>query len=189
MAKQWFVLHTYSGHENKVKSNIEKKMAQEGLKDWVVQVAIPSESVAEVKDGKRVVTTRKVFPGYVMIEMDIPEGPKTPDEHLKIQEVYQKIRDIPGVTGFLGTATQPVPLRQEEVDNILAQGQEGAQKKPKAKMSFSVGEKVKVIEGPFANFYGTVTEYSDTKGKLTVEISIFGRPTPLELDVFQVERE
>jgi len=188
MAKQWYVLHTYSGHENKVKTNIEKKMNQEGLNQYVLQVTIPSETVAEIRDGKRYNTLRKIFPGYVMLEMDIPEAEKGSETELAIREIYQKIRDIPGVTGFLGTATKPVALRPEEVENIMSQAS-GAQKKPKAKQTFTIGEKIKVIEGPFANFYGSVTDFSVEKGKLTVEISIFGRPTPLELDVFQVERE
>ncbi len=191
MAKNWFVIHTYSGHENKVKTNIEKKMNQAvqegGMQGFVAQVIIPSETVAEIRDGKRVTMTRKVYPGYVMLEMDLPEGSGA-DHDLFIQELYQKVRDIPGVTGFLGTVTKPVPLRQEEVDSILAQARGDATKKPKAKESYNLGEKVKVIEGAFANFNGEVTEFNEEKGKLTVTISIFGRPTPLELDVFQVER-
>jgi transcriptional antiterminator NusG len=192
MAKQWYVIHTYSGHENKVKANIDRKVMMDGLGQYISQVIIPSEAVAEVRDGKRVTTSRKVFPGYVMLEMDLPEVKTNPEEELKITEILQKIQDIPGVTGFVGTGrgNKPVPLNQEEVDNILVQmGEKQQQKRPKAKQSFSVGERIKVIEGPFSNFYGVVKDFAEDKGKLTVEISIFGRPTPLELDVFQVERE
>jgi transcriptional antiterminator NusG len=192
MAKQWYVIHTYSGHENKVKANIDRKVMMDGLGQYISQVIIPSEAVAEVRDGKRVTTSRKVFPGYVMLEMDLPEVKANPEEELKVTEILQKIQDIPGVTGFVGTGrgNKPVPLNQEEVDNILIQmGEKQQQKRPKAKQSFSVGERIKVIEGPFSNFYGVVKDFAEDKGKLTVEISIFGRPTPLELDVFQVERE
>ena len=188
MAKQWYVIHTYSGHENKVKTNLEKKVQNENLAETISQVVIPSEAVAEIRDGKRRTTTRKVFPGYVLVEMDLQDVPKGSDEDLKIQELFQKIRDIPGVTGFLGSGTKPVPLKQDEIDNIMAQS--GARgERPRPKLTFSVGERVKVIEGPFANFSGRIQEVNDEKGKLTVEISIFGRPTPLELDVFQIERE
>jgi len=188
MAKQWYVIHTYSGHENKVKSNLEKKVQLEGLENYVAQVSIPSEDVAEIRDGKRRTTSRKVFPGYVLVEMDMPEVEKGSDEDLKVQDIFQKIRDLPGVTGFLGSGNKPVPLKPEEMENIFAQsGDRGG--RPRAKLTFSVGERIKVIEGPFANFSGVVKDYNEEKGKLTVEISIFGRPTPLELDVFQVERE
>ena len=188
MAKQWYVIHTYSGHENKVKSNLEKKVQLEGLESYVSQVSIPSEEVAEIKDGKRRTTNRKVFPGYVLLEMDLPEVEKGSDEDLKIQDIFQKIRDLPGVTGFLGSGNKPVPLKPEEMENIFAQsGDRGG--RPRSKLTFSTGERIKVIEGPFANFSGMVQDFNEEKGKLTVEISIFGRPTPLELDVFQVERE
>jgi transcriptional antiterminator NusG len=188
MAKQWYVIHTYSGHENKVKSNLEKKVQLEGLENYVSQVSIPSEEVAEIKDGKRRTTNRKVFPGYVLLEMDLPEVEKGSDEDLKIQDIFQKIRDLPGVTGFLGSGNKPVPLKPEEMENIFAQsGDRGG--RPRSKLTFSAGERIKVIEGPFANFSGMVQDFNEEKGKLTVEISIFGRPTPLELDVFQVERE
>ena len=188
MAKQWYVIHTYSGHENKVKTNLEKKVQNEGLSETISQVIIPSEAVAEIRDGKRRTTTRKVFPGYVLVEMDLLDAPKGSDEDMKTQELFQKIRDIPGVTGFLGAGSKPVPLKQDEIENIMAQsGSRG--ERPRPKLTFSVGERVKVIEGPFANFSGRIQEVNDEKGKLIVEISIFGRPTPLELDVFQIERE
>ena len=188
MAKQWYVIHTYSGHENKVKSNIEKKVQVEGLEKYVLQVSIPAEDVAEIRDGKRRTTSRKVFPGYVLLEMDLPEVEKGSDEDLKIQDIFQKIRDLPGVTGFLGSGNKPVSLKPEEMENIFAQSGDRSGR-PRSKLTFSVGERVKVVEGPFANFSGTVHDYNEEKGKLTVEISIFGRPTPLELDIFQVERE
>lgn len=175
MSKQWYVVHTYAGHENKVKSNLERKVATLGLQDKISQVLIPMENVAEIKEGKRVTTARKFFPGYVLVEMELTN------------ETWEVIRNLPGVSGFIGAGNKPVPLQPAELENILAQmGAKG--EKPRPKLQFEKGEMVRVIEGPFVNFSGTIEEVNEEKNKLRIIISIFGRPMPLELDVFQVER-
>ena len=173
MAKAWFVVHTYSGHENKVKSNLEKIISQSELRDSFGQILIATEEFAEMKNGKRVISQRKTFPSYVLIEMELT--PET--QHL--------VMDVPGVTRFVGTVHGPSPLQQEDVDRVLGQMEE-SKSKPFPDMPFKVGDHVKVIDGPFSDFTGVVDEISPEKGKLRVMVSIFGRATPVELDFLQV---
>lgn len=175
MAKRWYVVHTLTGQEDKVKSSIEKKLSQGELKDLISQVLVPTEKVSEVKDGKRKISQRKFFPGYVLVEMELNENN------------WYLIRNIPGVTGFISSGSKPVPLHDEEMANILKQTEE-KKEKPTPKVIFEQGEAVKVIEGPFTNFNGTVEEINPNKGKLKVSVAIFGRTTPVELEYWQVEK-
>jgi transcriptional antiterminator NusG len=173
MAKQWYVIHTYSGYENKVKASIEERLQAAGLQDQVSQILVPTEEVVEVRGGKKRISPRKFFPGYLLIEMEMSE------------EVWYLIKDTPRVTSFLGGNT-PTPLSEEEVQEIIAQIR-GETTKPKPKVVFSTGESVRVIEGPFSNFTGVIEEVNPERGKVKVMVSIFGRATPVELDFLQVE--
>ncbi len=175
MAKRWYVVHTLTGQEDKVKSSIERKLSQGEMKDLISQVLVPTEKVSEVKDGKRKISQRKFFPGYVLVEMELNENN------------WYLIRNIPGVTGFISSGSKPVPLHDEEMANILKQTEE-KKEKPTPKVIFEQGEAVKVIEGPFTNFNGTVEEINPNKGKLKVSVAIFGRTTPVELEYWQVEK-
>ncbi len=172
--KQWYVVHTLSGQENKVKESMESRLQSEEMTDSVFQVLIPTENVSEVKSGKKTVTTRKFFPGYVLVNMILNE------------KSWYFIRDTSGVIGFIGTG-KPVPLQEHEVNEILSQIEE-KKEKVKPKVMFDVGENVKVNDGPFVNFTGTVEEVNPDRGKLKVVVSIFGRATPIELEYWQVER-
>jgi transcriptional antiterminator NusG len=171
---KWYVLHTYSGYETKIKQNIEYRAAIEGFKDYLKQVIIPSENIIEVKDGKKRTVSRNLMPGYLLIEM-IPHD-----------ELFNTVRKITGVSGFVGDGMQPIPLRDEEIQNVLNLIEE-KHEKPKPKIRYRPGEQVRVIEGPFANFTGTVNEIDEEKAKMKMMVLIFGRPTPVELDVMQVE--
>ena len=176
MAKAWYVIHTYSGYEQKVKSSLEEQFEHGGVREKLGEVVIPTEEVIEIKQGKKRVTSRKFFPGYILIftEMD--------------QDVWYLIKDTPKVTGFPGGASGlPAPLSADEVNAILEQIR-GEASKPKPKVSFERGENVRVIDGPFINFAGTVDEINPDKGKLKVMVSIFGRATPVELEFPQVEK-
>ena len=172
--KYWYVIHTLSGQENKVKENMESRLQSEEMADVVTQVLIPTENVSEVKSGKKTVTTRKFFPGYVLVNMELNE------------KSWYFIRNTSGVIGFIGTG-KPVPLQDHEVAEILSQIEE-KKEKVKPKVMFDVGENVKVNDGPFVNFTGTVEEVNPDRGKLKVMVSIFGRATPIELEYWQVER-
>ncbi|HHT73197.1 MAG TPA: transcription termination/antitermination protein NusG [Firmicutes bacterium] len=170
--KQWYVIHTYSGYENKVKANLERRVESMGMEDKIFRVVVPTEEVVEYKDGKRKVTPKKIFPGYVMVEMIITD------------DSWYVVRNTPGVTGFVGSGVKPIPLAEHEVHTILrGMGFEGA-----PKSDFSVGETVRVVAGPFVNFSGTISEISPEKGKLRVNVSMFGRETPVELDFSQVAK-
>jgi transcriptional antiterminator NusG len=171
---EWFALHTYSSFENKVKNAIEKHAKLEGLSEYLGRVVVPLEPVIEIKNGKKVLVMRNLMPGYLLVEMNA------------IDDIVNLIRSLSGVTGFVGGETKPVPLTQAEVDNILNMMESKADK-PKPEISFQKGDQVKVTEGPFANFIGTVDHVDREKSKLSVMVSIFGRPTPVELDVLQVE--
>jgi len=175
MAHKWYVIHTLTGHEEKVKSTIEGKLQDGPLKDKVFHVLIPTEQVSEVKAGKKKISMRKFFPGYVLMEMDIDD------------EAWYEIKNIPGVTGFIGTKTRPVPLQESEVKHIIKQTEE-RKEKPTPKVIFEKGDNVKIVEGPFINFNGIVEEVNPDKGKVKVMVSIFGRATPVELEYWQVER-
>jgi len=174
MAKKWYVVKAMSGQERKVKSNVEARIQVEELGDFVGRVLIPPENVSEVKGGKKKISTRLFFPGYILVEMDLNE------------RTYHFIRQTNGVLGFLGDQ-EPIPLKDEEIENILGQI-EARKEKVKPKVLFEVGEVVKVTEGPFVNFSGVINEINPEKGKLKVMVSIFGRSTPLELEYWQVER-
>jgi len=181
MKKQWFVLHTLSGQEAKVKENIEKRIQLEEMEDYISEVLIPTEKVTEVKKGKRTTTTRKFFPGYVLINMSLYD-----DDHSLVDKTWYFTQETPGIIGFVG-GERPVPLRPEEVDNMLHQIEE-KQEKAKPKVTFEPGETVKINDGPFLNFSGVIEEVDPERGKLKVSVSIFGRTAPVELEYWQVER-
>jgi len=175
MAKKWYVIHTQTGYEDKVKANIEKSAETGKLKDLIAQVLVPTERVSEVKEGKKTISTRKFFPGYVLIEMELTD------------ETWYLVKDTIGVSGFIGSGRKPVPLKEEEVKAMLKQT-ELAKEKPTPKVLFEKGENVRVLAGPFTNFNGVIEEINPAKGKLKISISIFGRATPVDLEYWQVEK-
>ncbi len=182
----WYVIHTYSGHENKVKANLEERIRALNLEEDILEVLIPTQEVAELKDGKRRVTTRTFFPGYVLVKTSQEIHPDEPsDEQLR---VWYTIRNTPGVMRFVGSGTHPAPLDESEVETILRFSEGKEEQKPTPVLSYAVGDKVKVIDGPFAGFPGEVNSIDEEKQKLRLMISIFGRATPVELEFFQVER-
>jgi len=178
---QWFVLHTLSGQEQKVKDSIEKRRKIEEMDDLIKQVLIPTEKVAEVKKGKKTTTTRKFYPGYILVNMKLLD-----DKNQLVERAWYFIRETPGIIGFIG-GERPVPLLPDEVDNILAQIEE-RQEKVAPKVAFETGETVKINDGPFQNFTGVIEEVDPARGKLKISVSIFGRSTPVELEYWQVER-
>jgi len=184
MARAWYVLHTYSGYENKVEKTIRKLKEEDSELDAaVLDVKVPAEQVVEVKDGKRKVSTKKFLPGYILVEMDLPD--------LGWKSICSRIRKIQGVTGFVGSTpnSKPQPISQEEARTILQKsGSIKGDKALKPKESFTVGESVRIIEGPFDSFTGTVEEVNEEKSKLRVTVGIFGRSTPVEVDFLQVEK-
>jgi len=176
MSKRWYVVHVYSGFEKSVQRTLLERIARSGMKEQFGQILVPVEEVVEMKSGQKNVSERKFFPGYVLVEMEMTD------------ESWHLIKNTPKVTGFVGgTATKPTPISEKEVQNILHQIQEGAEK-PKPKVLFEVGEAVRVKEGPFTDFHGTVEDVNYDKNKLRVSVSIFGRSTPVELDFGQVEK-
>ena len=181
MDKQWFVLHTLSGQEMKVRESIEKRIQQEEMQDYIEQVLIPTEKVSEVKQGKRTTTTRKFYPGYVLIQMGLYDENKA-----IVDKTWYFIQQTPGIIGFIG-GDRPAPLRQTEIDSILNQIEE-KKEKVKPKVIFDPGETVKINDGPFLNFNGVIEEVDPERGKLKVSVSIFGRSAPVELEYWQVER-
>ena len=173
--KQWFVVHTQTGVENRVKTMIENRVKFESREDHFGDILIPTESVAEIRDGKKRVVSRKFYPGYILIEMDLND------------DTWYFIRTIPGVTGFIGAGKKPTPLSQEEIDAIVRRTAY-EQEKPKPKVLFEIGEGVKIIDGPFLNFNGNVDDINNEKGVVKVLVPIFGRTTPVELEFWQVEK-
>lgn len=173
--KNWYVVHTQTGLEEKVKTALESKITQEGCADLITRVVIPTEQVSEIRSGKKKISQRKFFPGYVLVEMDLNE------------KTYMLIKGTTGVSGFIGLGRKPMPLAQAEVDNILKKTQE-TQLKPSPKTIFEKGEQVRVNEGPFVNFNGIIEDINPEKGKLKVSVSIFGRAAPVELEYWQVEK-
>ncbi len=173
--KQWYVVHTYSGFETKVKASIEQRAKVFGLEEQIPRVIVPTEEVVEIKRGQRKITPQKFFPGYVLVEMEMND------------ETWHLVKSTPKVTGFVGSGVRPAPLPQEEVDEILHQMEVGAEK-PKPKSVFQKGDKARVIEGPFLNFTGTIEDLNPERGKLKMMVAIFGRLTPVELEYYQVER-
>lgn len=171
MAKNWYVIHTYSGYENKVKTNLEKRVESMNMEDKIFRVLVPMEDEIEIKSGKKKIVKRKVFPGYVLVEMDLTD------------DSWYVVRNTPGVTGFVGSGSKPIPLMEHEVAAILRQmGLE----KVRAKIDVNIGQSVRVITGPFKDFIGVVTEILEEKQKIKVSVSMFGRETPVELEFGQV---
>ena len=180
--KQWFVVHVLSGQEKKVHDNLVKRVKTEEMADYVYEVLLPTERVSEVKRGKKTETTRKFFPGYLIVNMHLLD-----ENNQLVGRTWYFVRDTPGVIGFAGTKDKPIPMRQSEVEQMLAQMKE-REEKVKPKVSFEVGESVKVADGPFQNQTGIVEEIDPERGKLRVSVTIFGRATPVELEYWQVER-
>ncbi len=179
---QWYVVHVLSGQENKVRDNIEKRVKTEEMSDVIYEVLLPTERVSEIKRGKKSETTRKFFPGYLIVNMHLLD-----EENQLIGRTWYFIRETSGVIGFAGTKDRPIPMRPAEVENMLAQMRE-REENVKPKVSFEVGETVKVADGPFQNQSGIVEEIDPVRGKLRVSVTIFGRATPVELEYWQVER-
>ncbi len=171
--KQWYVIHTYSGYEQRVKTNLEHRIKSMDAEDKIFQVEIPTEEEIDIKEGQRRTVARKVFPGYIMVQMNMSD------------ESWNVVRNTPGVTGFVGAGTRPISLDEEEVNAIFNKMRAEA---PTIRVGFSRGKNVRVIDGPFIDFIGTVDEIHPDKGKVRVLISFFGRETPVELDFLQVEK-
>ncbi|NQU09569.1 transcription termination/antitermination factor NusG [bacterium] len=178
---QWYVLHTLSGQEQKVKDSIERRLKVAEVGDLIKQVLIPTEKVAEVKKGKRTTSTRKFYPGYLLVNMKLVD-----EKNNLLDRSWYFIRETPGIIGFIG-GDRPVPLQPDEVESILAQIEE-RQEKVAPKVAFETGETVKINDGPFQNFTGVIEEVDPERGKLKISVSIFGRSTPVELEYWQVER-
>jgi transcriptional antiterminator NusG len=178
--RAWYVIHTYSGYENKVKTNLEHRIQTMDAKDLIFQVVVPTEDEIEIRDGQRRTVARKIFPGYVLTQMI-----ELKEDDTDSSRAWFVVRNTPGVTGFVGSGTRPVPLEPPEVKRILRQMRVEA---PKVKVGFEVGQKVRIVDGPFMDFHGTVDDINLEKGKVKVLVSFFGRETPVELDFLQVER-
>jgi transcriptional antiterminator NusG len=170
---QWFVIHTYSGYENKVKQNLEHRIDSMEMKDQIFRVIVPTEEEIEIKNGQRRTVQKKVFPGYVLVQMILTD------------DSWYVVRNTPGVTGFVGLGTRPTALEEAEVRSILKQMEEEA---PKVRVNYQVGQAVKITDGPFTDFEGVVDAIDQEKGKVRVLVSFFGRETPVELDFLQVMR-
>jgi transcriptional antiterminator NusG len=175
MAKRWYIVHTYSNFEKKVADSIKEKAASAGLEQLIEEILVPTETVMESRRGRKVEAERKFFPGYVMVKMDLTD------------DAYHLIKNTPKVTGFLGTDNKPMPIPDAEVQRIMDQVQEGVER-PKPSVTFEVGERIRVADGPFASFEGNVEDVDEDKARLKVAVSIFGRSTPVELEYGQVEK-
>ncbi len=171
--RAWYVVHCYSGYENKVRHNLEQRIETMGMKDKIFDVVVPTEEEIEVKEGKRRTVERRVFPGYILVNMIMSE------------ESWYVVRNTPGVTGFVGMGTSPTPLRPEEVSQIIKRMEAEA---PRIKVTFRSGERVRIVDGPFNDFRGTVAEIDMERAKVRVMVNFFGRETPVELDFLQVEK-
>lgn len=172
MQKDWFVIHTYSGYENKVKANLERRVESMGMEDKIFRIMVPMEEELEVKDGKKKLVKKKVFPGYVLVEMFMTD------------DSWYVVRNTPGVTGFVGSGSKPIPLLENEVRTILGRDLSGVPELPR--INLSVGQEVLVMEGPFEGFSGRIEEVLTDRGKVRLTVSMFGRDTPLEVDFAQV---
>ena len=176
MAKKWYVVHAYSGFEKNVQKTLKERIERENMQDYFGQILVPVEEVVDIKNGKRSLSERKFFPGYVLVEMEMTD------------DSWHLVKSTPRVSGFIGgTANRPLPITQREVDAIMQQIQTGGEK-PKPKVEFDVGQRIRVNEGPFADFNGVVDEVNYERNKLKVSVQIFGRETPVELDFTQVEK-
>ena len=176
MAIAWYVLHTYSGHENRVKSTLEQRVQSMGMADKLDQIFVPTQEVPEIRGGKRKVAVKVSFPGYVLVRMELDD------------ELWYIVKSTPGVMGFVGMGTQPTPLEDEEVDNMMKTAEMGPGEDAKHIIDIFIGDEAKIIDGPFTGFSGVVDEISEEKSKLKLMISIFGRLTPVELEFFQIEK-
>ena len=172
--KNWYVIHTYSGYEKKVKDNLERKVRSMGLENVIKRILVPEEDEIDVKDGRKRTVRRKIYPGYVFVEMEVNDSS------------WYVVRNTPGVTGFVGSATKPVPLEPQEVRRILKS--QGIEKEVRPQISVEIGEQVRIISGPFDNFYATITEINNEKGTLKGLIDMFGRETSVEVDYSQIEK-
>jgi len=175
MTKKWYIIHTYSGFEARVRESLKQRVEALGMRERIGEILIPTEDVVEMREGKKKVSARKFFPGYVLVNMEMSD------------DAWHLVKNTPKVTGFVGTANRPTPLSQEEVNRIIAQVTVSAEK-PKPKFSFKPGEQVRITDGPFSNFTGVVEELNEDKSTLKVMVTIFGRATPVELDFLQVEK-
>lgn len=176
MSKRWYVVHAYSGFEKSVQRTLIERVARSGMQDLFGRIMVPVEEVVELKGGQKSISERKFFPGYVLVEMEMND------------ETWHLVKSTPKVTGFVGgTATKPTPISEKEVDKIMQQMQEGVEK-PRPKVLFEIGEVVRVKEGPFTDFHGSVEDVNYEKNKLRVSVTIFGRATPVELEFGQVEK-
>lgn len=171
--KHWYVVHCYSGYENKVRFGIEQRIETMGMQDKIFDVIVPTEEELEIKDGKRRTVEKRVFPGYIIVQMVMDE------------DSWYVVRNTPGVTGFVGMGNEPTPLRQEEVDTIVKRMESG---EARVKVNYKIGEKVRIIDGPFNDFIGTVADIDHAKSKVRVMVSFFGRETPVEVDFMEVEK-
>ena len=173
--KHWYIIHTYSGFENKVKESLEQRVAAYGLQSDIGEVLIPTEDIVEKRGGREVKSARRFFPGYILVEMNMTD------------HAWHVVKNTPKVTGFVGAGAKPTPLSKEEVDHILEQVKSAAEK-PKPKYTFEKGDQVRINEGPFTSFNGIVGEVNNERNTLKVMVTIFGRATPVELDFLQVEK-
>ncbi len=174
----WFVVHTYAGYENKVKQNLASRVKSMNVEEQIYEVVIPMEDVIEFKGGRKVVVQKKVFPGYLLVRMALDD------------DSWYVVRNTPGVTAFVGNASRPTPLSRKEVESILGVGKEepGQERKVRPRLEFEVGEQVRVVTGPFADFNGAISDIDVARSKLTVLVNIFGRETPVELELGQVAK-
>jgi transcriptional antiterminator NusG len=172
---RWYVINTYSGHENKVRQNLEHRIETMGQRNRVRQVLVPTEQVSELKDGQRVQVEKRTMPGYVLVQMEMTD------------DAWSLVKNTPGVTGFVGSRNKPVALSQPEVDRLLHRDTDGAER-PRARAQFTIGETVKVISGPLSDFSGEIAEINEDAAKLKVLVSIFGRETPVEVTYDQVKK-
>jgi transcription termination/antitermination protein NusG len=175
MAKRWYIVHTYSNFEKKVAESIREQAANQGLSDLFDDILVPTEEVVEVRRGRKVASERRFFPGYVLAKMEMTD------------QAYHLIKNTPKVTGFLGSDKKPMPISDAEAERILHQVQEGIER-PRPSISYEVGEQVRVADGPFASFSGLIEEVDEERSRVKVAVSIFGRPTPVELEFAQVEK-
>ena len=175
MSKQWYIVHTYSGYENKVRESLKQRVDALGMNEVIGEILIPTEDVVEMRSGEKIISKKKFFPGYVLINMEMNDA------------TWHVVKNTPKVTGFVGSATSPVPLTQEEVDRIINQVSVAAEK-PKPKFQFQRGDAVRIIDGPFSNFQGSVDEVNNDRATVKVMVTIFGRSTPVELDFLKVEK-
>jgi transcriptional antiterminator NusG len=187
--RRWYVIHTYSGYEDKVKANLEHRVQNMDVADLIFEVVVPCVDEIEIRDGQRRTVPRKIFPGYVLVQMiELKQEDDTSasnEERVRSSRAWYVVRNTPGVTGFVGSGHHPTPLEETEVNSILRQMRS---EEPRVKVGFALGQSVRIIDGPFIDFIGTVDDLNLEKGKVKVLVSFFGRETPVELDFLQVER-